>query len=282
MKIGFMTNIFRHDDTETAFKKISNLGFRRIELASLHLDYLTIGTQELQKVKTLLSQYNLFLYGYYAYYLRKRPDGYYGVPTESKEIITEFRRAFEVAKEIGSQAIVTTPPPGIEFMDGIYEYCQEFDLKFVVENHWSDWPGPFGKPRDLEAIIKKYPDYIMLAPDTGWFAANGVNPLEILNIVDSNRIFTIHLKDVVRQGDHDPCLPGSGVARVKEFMAQLKKMNYKGYVTLEYEPGWKIKIIKDTRGRVQPLLEEERFSEDRVNQELATARKWALEHGAIP
>jgi sugar phosphate isomerase/epimerase len=70
--------------------------------------------------------------------------------------------------------------------------------------------------------------------DVGQMAACGNDPIEALHKLAS-RLRVVHLKDVAGAGAEHNVLFGTGVANIPGVIKELKKMNFKGLVAIEYE-----------------------------------------------
>jgi sugar phosphate isomerase/epimerase len=74
--------------------------------------------------------------------------------------------------------------------------------------------------------------------DTGHWVRSGVKPVEALKILEG-RIASCHLKDLHEFGPGGHDVPfGTGVSDIKAVLDELKRQNFQGNISLEYEYNW--------------------------------------------
>jgi sugar phosphate isomerase/epimerase len=111
----------------------------------------------------------------------------------------------------------------------------EYNIKVALHNHPKTWPP--------DAVLKASNDkgkLIGACCDTGhWMRADYV-PVDTFKKLEG-RVMHSHFKDLNgfgkdTQGPHDVAW-GTGKGDVKGMLAELKRQNYKGYLSIEYEYG---------------------------------------------
>jgi sugar phosphate isomerase/epimerase len=143
------------------------------------------------------------------------------------------KKIFDFAKEMGSTTIVAEPPAAA--FDAIEKLCDEYQINLAVHNH----PGPqsaYWKPENVLAVCKGRGKRIGACCDTGHWVRSGLDPIECLKLVQG-RILGFHLKDVIEKGKpaaRDVPL-GEGKADYAAVLKELKRQNYRGLMTIEYE-----------------------------------------------
>ena len=89
------------------------------------------------------------------------------------------------------------------------------------------------------AVLKGVSPRIGACADVGHWIRSGLNPLECLKKLEG-RVIEFHLKDLNEKGvrkAHD--LPwGSGVSNIPAIMQEMKRQNFKGVISIEYEYNW--------------------------------------------
>ncbi|MCT4544328.1 MAG: sugar phosphate isomerase/epimerase [Vallitalea sp.] len=162
----------------------------------------------------------------------------------------EFKKALKVADQIGCELIVICPDfQPIEYTrekalamhaDELKIYCEEaatHGIKLAME--------PIGLhtllsgPKDAEALIKLAgnPDNLGYLMDTFHYAKSGITPEEVSGI-DIEKLWIVHVNDSVKGmmnelEDKDRVYPTKGVLPLKAYMDALRKIGYKGFLSVE-------------------------------------------------
>jgi sugar phosphate isomerase/epimerase len=147
-----------------------------------------------------------------------------GVPTDE----AGARKDFEWAKKMGITVLVTETTPN----DVHDKLCKEYGIRFALHNHPQSWP-----PDKVLAACKGHTKLIGACCDVGhWMRAKYV-PVEQLKRLEG-RIEHLHFKDLNEFGPdaHDVAW-GTGKGDLKAQLAELKRQNYKGFLSIEYEYG---------------------------------------------
>jgi sugar phosphate isomerase/epimerase len=106
---------------------------------------------------------------------------------------------------------------------------REHGVRFALENH------PEKTPQEVLDAIGDGGDVLGAAVDTGWWATQGYDPVAAIEEL-SERLFHVHLKDVVEPGAHVTCTYGEGCARIADCVEALLRVGYSGPVSIEHEP----------------------------------------------
>ncbi|MCL6442634.1 MAG: sugar phosphate isomerase/epimerase [Alicyclobacillus sp.] len=192
---------------------IRSLGFKYIELWNPHLP---IGSDigRIQVARSILTHLNLEPIAYY-----------YSIHQDTPW--SDVRRAFQIASALGSKFLVGVLEQ--ETLSRTAELCQEFGLKYALENHSEK------TPEILLHKIEKYTDWIGIACDTGWWGTQGFDAVSAIRLVQDH-LLHVHLKDVQEVGTHHTCAYGEGIVDVRGVVEELGRMGYKGYLAVEHEP----------------------------------------------
>jgi len=238
------SEFFRPEETfaerfDTMLGEIVALGFSAIDLWASHLSPSWATERQIREAAEILARRRLSVSSL-AFY----------VPND----LAVIDRAAAIAKACGTRII------GGGCRDGVLEgnrreflaALEKHDLIFGFENH---------PEKSVEELLAKIGDAvggrIGLAVDTGWFGSNRCDAPDAIRRL-SNRIVHVHLKDVldpsVQSGHkdiresapdrnptlkdmgHETCVLGDGVVGIRQCVAALKEIGYKGGISIEHEP----------------------------------------------
>ncbi len=150
----------------------------------------------------------------------------------------EARKLFEWAKTMDI-AILNTE--SVDALDTIEKMVKEYDIKVGFHDHPKRENDPNYKlwdPNYVLSIVKDRDKRIGACADTGHWVRSGIRPVDALKILEG-RIVSSHLKDLheFSPGGHD--VPyGSGVSEIPAILAELKRQNFNGSLSVEYEYNW--------------------------------------------
>jgi len=173
-----------------------------------------------QLVKKLLKENGITLHAY----------GVVGAKDEA-----EWEKVFQFAKDLGIE--VLTAEPGEEQLDYLSKLCDKYNIKIAIHNHPD--PSHYWNPDVLLKAIAGKSSRIGAAADVGHWMRSGLNPIEQLKKLEGH-IFHLHFKDLNEFGSknaHD-VIWGTGKLGLKEVQAELKRQNFKGMFSAEYEYNW--------------------------------------------
>jgi len=138
------------------------------------------------------------------------------------------RKTFEWAKKMGIQVLVTETTP-TEMHDKL---CDEFNIRMALHNHPQSWP-----PDKVLEACKDHSKLVGSCSDTGHWMRRNLVPVEQFKKLEG-RVMHSHFKDLNKFGEPASDLPwGTGKGDAKGMLAELKRQNYKGYLSIEYETG---------------------------------------------
>ena len=144
------------------------------------------------------------------------------------------RKIFAFAREMGAGAIVAEPPAAA--LDVIEPLCDEFQINLAIHNHPRKEGYDYWKPENVMKICSGRSQRIGTCPDTGHWTRSGLDPVACLKTYEG-RIRNVHLKDALEKGNtssRDVPL-GEGAGNYAAVLAELKRQNYRGVMTVEYE-----------------------------------------------
>lgn len=184
----------------------------------------TASDEVIAQVKAKLAQHRIKAVNYGVVDIPKDEDG--------------ARKVFEFAKKMGMRAVTTE---SVAAMDTIEKMVKEFDIMVAFHNHprrpndpnyrvWDPWY--------ILSIIKERDARIGACADTGHWQTSGLNPVYCVRVL-KGRIVSSHLKDKSDWGTQGHDVPyGQGVGDVKRVLDELKKQNFNGNISIEYEHNW--------------------------------------------
>lgn len=144
----------------------------------------------------------------------------------------ELRKAFEQAKIAGSPMLVSAPTH--ENLGAVEKLAIEYDIKIAIHPHGPEDKN-FVAPKDVLAAIKSMDPHMGMCLDVAHAVRAGADVVqEIANA--GPRLFDMHFKDLK---DANPKATyvnvGEGIMPVVPIFKQLRKVNYRGCVNLEWE-----------------------------------------------
>ncbi len=145
----------------------------------------------------------------------------------------DIRSKFEYAKRAGINVIVAGDPAPTT-LPRIEKFVREYDIRLAIHNH-----GPEDKiyhsPFDVLKIVKDLDPRIGCCIDVGHAARAGANLVEAIHAAGP-RLYDMHVKDLTNFQSRESQVPvGEGILPFREMFEALIKIDYKGFVDLEYE-----------------------------------------------
>ncbi|MCU0962189.1 MAG: TIM barrel protein [Pirellulaceae bacterium] len=143
-------------------------------------------------------------------------------------------RAFEFAREMGVETIVSEPPP--EAFDMVEKLCDEFAINLAIHNHPKSPDSRYWHPDRILAVCQGRGKRIGACCDTGHWVRSGLRPMDCLRQLEG-RIVSFHLKDVgqwAKPEARDVPL-GQGLAEYADVLKELKRQGFRGVMAVEYE-----------------------------------------------
>lgn len=150
-----------------------------------------------------------------------------------------LREIFDFARELGVKAI--TSEPSMEAMDLIEQMVIEYDIAVAVHNHpprpnrpdYHHWDPEF-----VLSLVDGRDPRVGVSADIGHYIRSNIDPVEALQILEG-RIISMHFTDVSEWGPGGVDVPaGTGVADLPAVLEELKRQNFGGNISIEYESNW--------------------------------------------
>jgi len=145
----------------------------------------------------------------------------------------DIRAKFEYAKRAGIKVIIAGDPLPAA-LPRIEKFVKEYDIRFAIHNH-----GPedkiFPSPLDVLKAVESMDPRMGCCIDVGHCARAGTDVVEAIQAAGP-RLFNMHMKDVTDLSVKESQVSvGQGRMPVREIFEALIKINYPGWVDLEYE-----------------------------------------------
>lgn len=149
----------------------------------------------------------------------------------------DWEKMFVLAKDMGMEFI--TCEPALKDWDLVEELSGKYGIKVAVHNH--PQPSDYWSPDLLLQAIATRSKNIGSCADVGHWRRENLNQIDCLRKLDG-RIISSHFKDIAEKQDgeaeqHD-VIWGTGILDVKGMLTELKRQNFKGYLSIEYEYNW--------------------------------------------
>ncbi len=146
--------------------------------------------------------------------------------------VAEVDRAFEYAKTAGVKMIVGAP--NYELLPYVDKKVKEYDFRVAIHNHGPDNPL-YPNATDIWNHIADLDPRIGICLDIGHTTRDGHDPSEDL-IRYQSRIYDLHVKDVDKAAKEGKTVEmGRGIIDIPEVVRTLRKINYSGCCSLEFE-----------------------------------------------
>lgn len=144
------------------------------------------------------------------------------------------RKTFDWCKEMGIGVINTEVRE--DAFDTLEKLCAEYEIKIGLHNHPD--PSYYWNPDTILKAVEGRSKWFGACADTGHWLRSGLNPVECLQKLDG-RIISFHFKDLNKAGKGAHDVPwGTGVADVPALLAEMKRQNFQGPISIEYEHNW--------------------------------------------
>lgn len=199
---------------EEILRDIQALGFTALDVWLGHLGPAWASQAHIQIARRLLAKYNL------------RPvslAGWFGATAAEFERSCQLAAALEAPLLGGVTSLLETDRAAM------VKLLKQYGIKFALENH------PEKTPDEILARIGDGGEGTIGATvDTGWFGTQGYDAAAIERLGD--RIFHVHLNDVLELNRHATCRYGAGIVPIEKCVRTLQRIGYSGAITVEHEP----------------------------------------------
>ena len=165
--------------------------------------------------------------------------GVVGIPQDE----AGARKIFEFAKKLDLYGITTE---SVESIDTIEKLVKEYDIRVGFHDHQRQPDNPDYKmwdPNYVLSVIKDRDPRIGSCADTGHWVQSGLKPVDCLKILQGH-IISVHLHDMNEFSPDAHDVPaGTGVSDVVGILKELKRQNFDGNISIEYEYNWDDSVV---------------------------------------
>ncbi|MEX0778992.1 MAG: sugar phosphate isomerase/epimerase [Balneolales bacterium] len=230
--VGLQAYTFNRFSVMEAIEKTASAGGKLIEFYSgqrLDADNETIfshnsSDEDIERVKAKLDEHSIMAINY-------------GVVDLSDA--DESHKIFEFANEMGMQAV--TSEPTMDDMDRLEELVKQYDVMLAIHNHPPRPDNPDYRVWDPEyvlSMVEGRDHRLGASADVGHWARSGITPVDGLKILEG-RLISLHMADVDKlDRDGTDVVHGYGVGNMGGVLNELKRQNFGGHISLEYETNW--------------------------------------------
>lgn len=157
----------------------------------------------------------------------------FGVTKGNNE--AEWIKLFEFCKAMGIHTI--TSEPDEKFIPLLSKLADKYEINVAIHNHPN--PSYYWNPDIILNAVKGHSKRIGACADIGHWVRSGLDPVACLKKLEG-RVLHSHMKDLHEMGKkgHDVHW-GDGVCNIPGVIAELKRQNFKGGISAEYEYNWK-------------------------------------------
>lgn len=230
-RLGMQSYSFHLFSLTEALDKTQQLGLNYIEVYPGHklggkwgdrvFDF-NLDKQTQQELKNLAHSKGIKIVGTGVYVAEKSSD---------------WEKMFRFAKAMDMEFI--SCEPALADWDLVEKLSKQYGIKISVHNH--PQPSDYWKPDNLLQAISHRSHLLGSCADVGHWRREGLNQIECLKKLDG-RIVSLHFKDIAakkagEKEQHD-VIWGTGILDIKAMLKELKRQNFKGIFSIEYEYNW--------------------------------------------
>ncbi len=219
-KLGMAGFTFVNFDLDTTLKTLQQLDVHYLCIKDFHLP-LKSTAEEIKAFHEKCAAYGVTGYAVGPIYMKSEQ---------------EIDNGFEYAKRVGVKTIVGVP--NYELLPYVDKKVKEYDFNYAIHLHGPDIKT-YPDAKDVWDHTKGLDPRIGMCLDIGHDLRNGRDPVADL-IKYHTRVFDIHLKDVTEASKAGKGIEvGRGKIDFPGFIKALRKVNYTGMCSLEYEKDMK-------------------------------------------
>lgn len=148
----------------------------------------------------------------------------------------EVDRAFDYAKKVGVNLIVGVP--NYDLLPYTEEKVKSTGIRIAIHNHGPDNPL-YSLPNEVYDRVKNMDPRMGLCIDIGHTLRGGQDPAKAIASY-KGRLFDLHIKDVSKAAKEGHGMEmGRGILDIPSVIKALKKANFTGMCSIEYEKDMK-------------------------------------------
>ena len=219
LRIGIGTYSYHSLTLEAMVAELKALGIDEIEMS--RGEFMLLSHPDEDRFRSARALFDKAVIRCVSYYAATIHDG------------RELELAVRFARILGATNI-TGDGVGAALLKLIDESCTRAGLSFGIHNHFFKEKFAYESPEDVLRGLKGLSRTMGATLDTGQFASCGYDTVYAVRKLGPY-LKLVHLKDVAAAGGEENVLIGRGVAKIPAVMAELKKLNFRGLVAIEYE-----------------------------------------------
>ncbi|WP_085537127.1 sugar phosphate isomerase/epimerase family protein [Massilibacteroides vaginae] len=230
-RLGMQSYSFHKFSLIEALDKTNQLGIKNIEIYPGHklggkwgdkvFDFNLDATTQ-REIKELAASKGIKIVGCGVYVAEKSSD---------------WEKMFAFAKQMDLEFI--SCEPALKDWDLVEQLAEQYKIKISVHNH--PQPSDYWTPDNLLNAIKNRSKLIGSSADVGHWRREGLNQIDCLKKLEG-RIISLHFKDIAEkkagEAEQHDMIWGTGILDVKAMLKELKRQNFKGVFSIEYEYNW--------------------------------------------
>lgn len=218
VRLGVASYSLRNLSRDDAIHAIRDIGTRFVNIKSSHQPYES-SKEQLEAGRRAFESAGLQIVGGGTITLARNDDA-------------DIRFYFEYARASGMPLMVIAPTR--ETLPRIERFVRDYDIAVAVHNHGPEdehFPGP----QDVLPVIRDMDPRVGVCLDVGHTARTGIDVVEAAEMCGA-RLLDIHMKDLRDLTDRESqSVVGEGAIPVARLFEALARLEYGGYVNLEYE-----------------------------------------------
>lgn len=222
--VGVQSYSFRKFNTEQCLKRTHDLGLHWIEFFQKHAP-MNSTPAEIKALLRMCSDYDVKPIAFGVQRFTKNHD--------------ENKKTFEFGQALGIKVLSADPTP--DSFDSLDMLVDEYKIAIGIHPHGPTGGGKLHHWYSAEIILAAVKDHhplIGTCIDTGHLIRSAqlgkhLDPAQQIRVMGA-RNFGLHLKDHDNRADTDVVF-GKGVLDVLGVLKALKEVQFKGYISLEYE-----------------------------------------------
>lgn len=146
----------------------------------------------------------------------------------------DWEKLFQFAQAMGLDNITSEPKESD--LPLLSKLCDKYKINIAIHDHPN--PSHYWNPDIVIAAMKGQSSRIGACADIGHWVRSGLDPIECLKKLEGH-IKGLHLKDLNEKSKSAHDVPwGTGVSNIQGVLAELKRQNFKGVISAEYEYNW--------------------------------------------
>lgn len=218
--LGMAGYTFREFTVDQTIEIMKRVGVKTLSVKDFHLPY-NSPKEKIDEILKRFSDADITVYTLGVIYMT------------SKEFVDQ---AFSYAKMAGMNLMVAAP--NYELLDYVEEKIKINDIRVAIHNHGPD-NTLYPNAADIWNNIKNRDNRLGICLDIGHTLRDGKDPVSDIHEFGP-RIYDMHIKDVTRADKDGKTIEmGRGIIDIPGVIAAIRKINYTGKCSLEFEKDMK-------------------------------------------